>query len=127
MTHPSDIRALGEALAADAQIAVIAADGEGNIVFWNAGAEALFGHSAETVAGHRVDLIVPHDLREMHWAGFNRTIGSSWRGHDSWGDIDPLHKSGQLVPLQVLLTPLCGAGDKVEGVFAMFRRREAAA
>jgi hypothetical protein len=58
----------------------------------------------------------------MHWAGFNRTIGTAWTGHDAWGEIEGLHKSGALVPLEVLLTPMRNADGKVEAVFAMFRR-----
>ena len=41
---------------------------------------------------------------------------------ESWGDIDGMHSSGALVPLQVLLTPLRDANGLVHGVFAMFRR-----
>ena len=63
----------------------------------------------------------------MHWAGFNRTIGTNWGGHDSWGDIEGLHRDGSLVELQVLLTPLPDQAKIVHGVFAMFRRRPAEA
>lgn len=71
---------------------------------------------------------MPHAYREMHWAGFNRTIGTAWTGADSWGDIGALHASGSLVALQVLLfTPMRGEDGLVTGVFAMFRRPVAAA
>ena len=119
--------ALYELIADDTHIAVLLADTTGNIRAWNSGAEALFGHPAEQALTHRVDLVVPHAYREMHWAGFNRTMGTAWSGHDSWGDIDGLHQNGSLVALQVLLTPMRDARGLVHGVFAMFRRRPAAA
>jgi len=119
--------ALPELVADDSHIAVILADASGNIRSWNAGAEALFGHTADVALAHRVDLVVPHEYRDMHWTGFKRTIGTAWGGHDSWGDIDGLHKNGTLVPLQVLLTPMRNADGLVHGVFAMFRRRPATA
>ena len=122
MNDVIDFTALGTALGRDPHIAVILADSDGNIRFWNIGAAALFGHSAVDASGHRVDLVVPEPYRQMHWTGFNRTIGSTWTGADGWGGIEGLHKSGTLVPLEVLLTPLRDEDGRVEAVFAMFRR-----
>jgi len=124
VNHTADLADIGEAFARESTRAIILTDAGGFIRFWNDGAAALFGHSAAEAAGQRVDLIVPSPYRDMHWAGFNRTIGSAWRGHESWGDIEALHKTGAIVPLQVLLTPLTRAGGRVEQVFAMFRQRE---
>jgi PAS domain S-box-containing protein len=117
--HPG---AIGAALGRNAHIAVIYATATGHIAFWNTGAEALFGYSPAEVAGHRVDLIVPPELRDLHWAGFNRTIGSTWRGAESWGAVEAIHKSGARVPAEVLLTPIYGADGRVESVLGMFRR-----
>ena len=115
--------ALTDLVAHDSHIATIVADASGAIRSWNRGAEALFGHPADVALTHRVDLVVPPAYRDMHWAGFNRTIGTIWAGHDSWGDIEGLHRDGNLVALQVLLTPLRDEAEIVRGVFAMFRRR----
>ena len=123
MDHPGQPTEIGAALARNRQIAVIYADAGGNICFWNAGAEAMFGHSATHVVGHRVDLIVPPAYRDMHWAGFNRTIGTAWRGADGWGEIEGLHKTGAAVLLEVLLTPMYDGTGLVDGVMAMFRPR----
>lgn len=119
--------ALPELVAEDTHIAVILADVSGNIRSWNSGAEVLFGHPAEIALAHRVDLVVPHEYRETHWSGFNRTMGTAWSGHDAWGDIEGMHRNGSLVPLQVLLTPMRDTAGLVHGVFAMFRRRPTAA
>jgi hypothetical protein len=35
---------------------------------------ALFGNSAEAVIGHPVDLLIPAELRDAHWAGFHRSM-----------------------------------------------------
>jgi len=106
----------------DTHIAMILADASGAVRSWNRGAEELFGHTAAVALTRRVDLVVPAPYRDMHWAGFNRTMGTAWTGHDSWGDIEGLHSDGSTVQLQVLLTPLRGADGLVRGVFAMFRR-----
>jgi PAS domain S-box-containing protein len=112
-------------VAGDTHIAVIVADAGGMIRAWNAGAAAIFGHAAEVALTHRVDLVVPPDYRDMHWAGFNRTMGTSWSGHDAWSDIDGLHQDGSSIALQVLLTPLRRTDGLVRGVLAMFRLRPA--
>lgn len=117
---------LDQALGRDLHIAVILADQEGHVRSWNLGAEAIFGHSPGDAIGRRVDLVVPEAYREMHWAGFNRSMGTTWTGHDAWGEIEALHKNGHLVALEVLLTPLRNGDGLVEGVFAMFRRPVAA-
>jgi PAS domain S-box-containing protein len=91
LTH-SD--ALNAALGRNRHTAVIYARADGVVGFWNAGAEALFGHSPEEALGKRVDLIVPEEYRAMHWAGFARAIGSAWQGSPAWGPIEGLHKNG---------------------------------
>jgi len=113
--------ALHDDLTANPQTAVIYARADGVISFWNAGAENLFGHSVAGAIGQRLDLIVPEEYRAMHWAGFDRTIGSSWRGSGEWGPVEGLHKNGSRVAVEVFLTPLHGDTPGVTGVMAFFR------
>jgi PAS domain S-box-containing protein len=54
--------------------AIVLSDRTGTIQFWNAGAERLFGHPAAVAVGQPLDLIVPPEFRERHWAGFNRAM-----------------------------------------------------
>ncbi len=114
---------LGEALRRHGTIAIVQADAGGRFAFWNDGAEAIFGYAAAETLGRRIDLLVPPEYRDMHWAGFNRTIGSHWRGGDAWGEIEALHKSGDLLALEVLLTPISDRAGRVLSVMGMFRRR----
>jgi PAS domain S-box-containing protein len=114
--------AIVAALGANHQAAVILADAEGRIRFWNAGAEMLFGHAAADALSQRVDLVVPHAYREMHWAGFRRRMGTAWRGSDAWDGLEALHRDGSLVPLEFFLLPLSGADGIMTGVIALFRR-----
>ena len=121
MPDPRDFNRLGAALAGNRRCAIVYADGDGGIGFWNAGAEAFFGHSPAEAAGKRVDMIVPEEYRAMHWTGFNRTIGSAWRGSEVWGPIEGLHKNGARIGLEVFLTPVQEEDVRVKGVLAMFR------
>jgi PAS domain S-box-containing protein len=118
LTH---FEALGAALAGNRYSAVIYARADGGIGFWNAGAEALFGYSQGEVSGKRVDLIVPPEYRAMHWAGFERAMGSPWRGSPGWGPVEGLHKNGERVALEVFLTPIQEADEHAAGVLGLFR------
>ena len=121
MPDPQHFSALGSALARNHHSAIIYADADGGIAFWNAGAEALFGHSVAEASAKRVDLIVPEEYRAMHWKGFNRALGSAWRGSPVWGPVEGLHKNGKRLALEVFLTPVQETDERVKGVLAIFR------
>src|SRR6185437_5422846 len=102
--------------------AAIYVDAGGTIRSWNRAAEILFGHSAAEAVGRRADLIVPEPLRDMHWAGFGRAIRSPWPGSQAWGPIEPLHRDGHLLALEVFLVALQTAAPAPRGgVLALFR------
>jgi PAS domain-containing protein len=65
--------------------AIVAADREGVIRFWNPGAERIFGHRAADAIGQSLDLIIPERLRQRHWAGYGRTMQT---GESRYGDGD---------------------------------------
>jgi PAS domain S-box-containing protein len=72
---PPDDAALA-ALLAGADDAVIVADSDGVIHFWNHAAEAMFGHPAGTAVGASLDLIIPERLRGRHWEGYRRVMAT---------------------------------------------------
>jgi PAS domain S-box-containing protein len=51
--------------------AVLFADRQGLIRYWNAGAAAMFGWSAVEALGNSMDLIIPERLRGRHWTGWD--------------------------------------------------------
>jgi PAS domain S-box-containing protein len=56
--------------------ALVMTDAEGVIRYWSDGAHALTGHTAADAVGRSLDLIVPPDYRERHWAGFRAAMAS---------------------------------------------------
>jgi PAS domain S-box-containing protein len=56
--------------------AMVVADTDGVICFWSQGAQELTGHPAATAVGHSLDLIVPPEYRERHWAGFRAAMAA---------------------------------------------------
>ena len=52
--------------------AIILTDEYGRIVFWNLGAETIFGYREDEVIGASIELLVPEAYRERHRIGFER-------------------------------------------------------
>ncbi len=50
----------------EASDAILFADREGVIRFWNHGAETIFGYSAAEAIGQTLDLIIPEKLQHRH-------------------------------------------------------------
>jgi PAS domain S-box-containing protein len=61
-------------VAQTASDAIISSDSNGNIIFWNSGAETIFGYMAEEVTGKSFAFIVPERFKEYHQKGMNRAI-----------------------------------------------------
>jgi PAS domain S-box-containing protein len=87
--------------------AVVIADTDGTIVFWNAAAARLFGWSPAEAIGQTLDLIIPERLRERHWAGYRRTMAT---GETSYGDrlleVPALHRDGHTLSVAFTVTLL---------------------
>jgi PAS domain S-box-containing protein len=110
--------ALAEALLATRSDAIVAADREGNILFWNPGAERLFGYSADEALGRSLDLIVPERLRARHWEGYARVMAT---GQSRYGEADvlavpALRKDGSTLSVEFTIVPL---RDEAGGLIAL--------
>lgn len=68
---PSD---LAQRLVQQAPDGIIFADPSGTIRVWNAAAERIFGFAAKDAIGANLDIIIPEDLRERHWRGFETAL-----------------------------------------------------
>jgi len=82
---------LADAILGSASDAIIATDRVGAITFWNAGAVRIFGFSPEEALGRSLDLIIPENLRDRHWRGYERTMAT---GESRYGDGDLLAVPG---------------------------------
>src|SRR5574338_551075 len=79
---------LAEAVLSTRADAIVAADRDGIICFWNPGAERIFGYASKEVIGHSLDLIIPERLRQRHWDGYRETMKT---GKSRYGDGDILY------------------------------------
>jgi PAS domain S-box-containing protein len=114
---------LATALLSSAGEAIIAADKQGLITFWNPGAERIFGFPASEAVGQSLDLIIPERLRERHWQGFHRvmTRGQSRYGMGDVLAVPGMRKDGKRISLEFTIVPLLGGDGRLKGMGAVLR------
>ena len=114
---------LGEALLNSASDAVVATDREGRIIFWNPGAERVFGFTAAEAVSQSLDLIIPENLRARHWAGFSHTMetGTSRYGHGDLLSVPGLTKDGRRISVEFTIVLLRNSAQEVTGTVAVMR------
>jgi PAS domain S-box-containing protein len=114
---------IGAALLEAAGDAIIFADTEGLIQFWNPGAERVFGFSSPEALGRSLDLIIPEAQRAAHWAGFNRVMNTGHSRYDQ-GEllaVPGVHCDGHRVSLEFTLTPVVDTSGRMLGLVAVLR------
>ena len=87
--------------------AVVLADADGRITFWNDAATRLFGFDATEAIGQTLDLIIPERLRGRHWSGYREVMST---GQTSYGDrlleVPALHRDGRSLSIAFTVTLL---------------------
>jgi PAS domain S-box-containing protein len=106
------------AITESANDAIISADSSGNIVSWNARAEAIFGYTAEEILGTPLTRLMPlryhtdHVQRFREWSatGASRLVGTT-------AEFAGARKDGSEFPLEISLSTWAAAhGNYVTGI-----------
>jgi PAS domain S-box-containing protein len=103
--------------------AVVVADADGVIVFWNDAAARLLGWSVEEAVGQTLDLIVPERFRQRHWSGYSRTMKTGSTAYaDQLLTVPALRRDGTTISIAFTVTLLPGDGVMgPRGVAAVIR------
>lgn len=114
---------LGRALLGTTSDAIVVADSEGMIRFWNPGAERIFGFAAAEAVGRSLDIIIPEAQRARHWEGFRRVMaaGESRYGEGELLAVPALRKDGTRISIEFTLLPLRAPDGRMEGMAAILR------
>ncbi len=114
--------AIGAAIAEQAPDAIIAADRDGSIVFWNRAATALFGHDAADVMGRSLDLVIPERLREAHWRGYAHAIETGTMKYSGRAMLTrSMHRDGRKLYVELAFGLLRNAQGGIVGSVATAR------
>ena len=103
--------------------AIVAADKDGIIRFWNPGAERIFGHASGDAIGQSLDIIIPERLRARHWLGYRQVMatGESRYGHGDILAVPGIRKDGGRISLEFTIVPLRDETGQMIGMAAIMR------
>lgn len=110
-------------LVTDAPDAIIYADADGVVRFWNHGAERIFGFSQLDALGKSLDIIIPERLRKRHWVGYARTMqtGVTRYGAGDVLSVPAIRKDGRRISVEFTILPFTGRDGQVVGIAAILR------
>ncbi len=92
------------ALTGSTRDGIVSADVSGDIIFWNAGAEAIFGRSAADALGRPLTDLMPERHREWHTAGIARFLATGKsRLMGATTELEGLRADGSEFPLEISL------------------------
>jgi PAS domain S-box-containing protein len=119
---PIDIDHFCLTLIREAPDAIIFADADGVIRFWN-GAERIFGFAEAAVLGESLDIIIPENLRARHWEGFAATIrsGSTRYGAGEILAVPAPRKDGRRISIEFTILPFRDNAAQIIGIAAILR------
>ena len=102
--------------------AIVAADPQGAIIFWNAAAERIFGYTRSEALGRSLDLIIPERQRAPHWEGYRRVMQT---GQTRYGTevlrVPALHKDGRRLSIAFTVALLPSDSGGVASIAAIMR------
>jgi len=84
--------------------AIILADEMGKVIFWNKGAESIFGYGEDEMTGAELEVLMPATYRERHRTGLERfrvTGRSQLIGKTV--ELEGLRKDGTVFPIELSL------------------------
>ncbi len=118
-----DIAQLGRTVINQIPDAVIYADRNGIIRFWNAGAARVFGFSTAEAVGQSLDIIIPPRLRQRHWDGYHHMMatGQSQHAPDELLSVPAQTKAGETLSIQFTVSPVPDEDGQVTGIVAVLR------
>ena len=74
--NPLSPSRLADAVLSTVSDAIVAADKDGIIRFWNPGAERIFGYTSADAVGQSLDIIIPQGQRQRHWQGYRQVMAT---------------------------------------------------
>ncbi len=110
-------------LATDGPDAVVYADREGKIRFWNRSATRIFGFAADEALGQTLDLIVPEAQRARHWEGYRRVMAgvASRYGEGEVLAVPAMRKDGKRISIEFTILPVHDDAGAMVGIAAFLR------
>lgn len=110
-------------LVRDGPDAIVYADADGKVRYWNAAAARMFGYAEAEALGASLDLIIPERLQARHWSGYTEVM----RGRPSrYGDgallaVPARRKDGSQISVEFTILPFRDDAGALLGIAAILR------
>ncbi len=89
---------------------------------WNAGAERIFGFRAAEMVGKSMNPIIPENLRERHWEGYDQTMKTGRTQYSrNLLAVPALRKDGTRISIEFTIALIRDANGKLLGPAAILR------
>lgn len=106
----------------NSQDAILIADQQGIIRYWNAGAERILGYTADEAIGQSLNLFIPEKLRGRHWEGYYRVMASGETKYKTGLLSSPgICKDGTQVSLEFSMVLLKDENGTMQGCASIMR------
>jgi nitric oxide dioxygenase len=101
---------------------IVLADAHGTILYWNAGATAIFGFTATEAIGQSLNIIIPEAQRDRHWTGYRRVMatGETRYARDLLA-VPGLHRDGHRLSIEFHVVLVRDAAGTPSGIAAIIR------
>jgi PAS domain S-box-containing protein len=118
-----DPQEFAERLVSGMPDAIVYADAEGTIRFWNRGATRIFGFAEAEAIGRSLDIIIPERLRTRHWEGFGATMrtGQSRYSEGQTLSVPAIRKDGAQISVEFTIVPFTDDAGQMIGIAAIMR------
>ena len=91
---------------------ILSINARGDIIFWNKGAEAMFGYPADDIVGRNVTVIMPERFRTAHHQGLIRAAGAGKvGGNRQMTELMGCRRDGTEFPIEFSLASWTARGE----------------
>ena len=105
-------------LDSSSSISIISTDLESNVLFWNKGAENIFGYTAEEIVGRKkIDILYPDDEIKNGIKKIRSSVFSDKEELDC--EIREVTKDGRMIWIQSTLTPRFDENGQIVGILGI--------
>ena len=105
-------------LESSSSISIISTDLEGNITFWNKGAENIFGYTSQEIVGHhKIGILYPDKKTKQLIKKISSSIVNEKKGIDF--EIQEVTKDGRILWIHLTLTPRFKDNGRIIGILGI--------
>jgi len=104
-------------LESSSSISIISTDLESNVLYWNVGAEKIFGYKADEIVGKKIDVLYAEEDSKQMKEEIRSFIFENKKGMTC--EIREMTKDGRKIWIRMTLTPRIDDNGKLIGIFGI--------